>query len=214
MRTTLLLLLIAAPALAQGPLPETDQMRAKTLDKRFPRDILAAIPQARSFSWQPVAPKALKRSLKVPLAAEPKIDPRLAKQDRGFVERHRPALEQLALGLNADPPRPEFPQFAAGPRSNGPTLSSFEILQLAPLSRSSDAKLALSGDPATLAARPFTAPLATESRGPTPPRSDITIPDPFVIQREAKLPVIPPDTDPPAPSFGSPERPYLPLEGK
>ena len=95
--------------------------------------------------------------------------------------------------------------------STGPIPKGLGLL--AALSKSSDPKLALTGDPATIAARPFTAPLATESRGPAPPRSDIGIPDPFVVQREAKLPVIPPDTDPPAPSFGSPERPYLPLEG-
>jgi hypothetical protein len=212
--SVLTVLLIATPALGQMPVDDTAAMRAKSFDKRFPREVTTALSEPRSYSWQPVSPKVLKRSLKVPLAAEVKLDPRVATLDRGHVERHRPALEQLALGLGADPPRPEYPIFAAGPRSTGSSLPPLEIVQLPPLSKSSDAKLSLSGDPATLAARPFTSPLTTASRGSAPPRSDIGIPDPFVVQREAKLPVLPPDADPPAPTFDSPERPYLPLEGK
>lgn len=204
-------LLLAASTLAQAPLDETARLRAVSLGRRFPREVPTAFPEVRSISWQIQTPKSFKRSLKIPLAAEVKLDPRLATNDRGHIERQQPATEQLALGLNVDPPRPQYPILAAEPRSTGPSLSAFEVIQLPPLSRTSDAKLTLNGDPATVATRPYTSPVATASRGAAPPRSDIGIPDPFVVQREAKLPVIPPDSDPPAVSFSVPERPVLPL---
>jgi hypothetical protein len=206
-----LLLLMVVPVAAQMPADETTAMRSAA-EKRFPRELPSAIPEARSYAWQATVPKTFKRSLKVSLAAELKLDPRLAVHDRGYVERHRPALEQLALGLNADPPRPQYPILAAGARATGDSLSPLEIVQLPLLSRTSDAKISLSGDPATVAARPYTAALVTASRGSAPPRLDIVIPDPFVIQREAVLPVFPPDADPPAISLGVPQRPMLPLE--
>ncbi len=152
--------------------------------------------------------------MRPPLPAELKLEPRLAVQDRGLVERKRPALEQLALGLAADPPRPEYPLLAAGPRVTGDSLAELEIYQIPPLSRTSDAKLTLSNDPATIATRPYTAPIVTASRDSAPPRYDIGIPDPFVIRREAALPVITPDTDPPAVTFETPARPVLPVEEK
>ena len=211
-RTFPVWLLLVAPILAQAPLDETARMRAVQLEKRFPREVSAALPEARSFSWQIVTPKSFKRSLKIPLAAEVKLEPRLATTDRGHVERQSAATEQLALGLNADPPRPQYPILAAGSRATGPSLSPYELVQLPPLSRTSDAKLTLNGDPASVATRPYTSPVTTASRGAAPPRNDIGIPDPFVVQREAKLPLIPPDADPPAVSFSVPERPVLPLE--
>lgn len=211
-RLSVILLLLASPALAQLPVEETAQMRSQRLERQFPREISAALPEPHSYSWQLPAPKSLRNSLKVPLPAEPKLEPRLASADRGHVERQRPALEQLALGLSADPPRPQYPLLAAGPRAAGPTRSTFEVVQLPPLSKTSDAPLTLEGDPATVAARPYTAALATASRGPAPPRSDIVIPDPFVIRREARLPPVPPDRDPPALSFGIPQRPELPVQ--
>jgi len=202
-------------ALAQSPSPdEAAQMRAAALEKRFPRELPSAIPEARWHAWQPVVPKSLKRSLRPPLAAELRLEAHLAGMDRGHAERRRPATEQLALGLSADPPRPQYPILEAGPRSNGLSLSTFELVQLPPLSRSTDPKLSLSGDPASIATRPYTAARVTASRGPAAPRNDIGIPDPFVIQREAKLPTLPPDTDPPAPSFDVPERPMLPVASK
>ena len=213
-RFALLIMLSASTALAQAPVDETAAMRAASLEKRLPRELPSALPQPSSFSWQQQTPKGWKSSLKIPLAAEPKLEPRLAKADRGYVERHRPALEQLALGLSADPPRPEYPTFAAGPRATGSSLSSFELFQLPPLSRTSDAPLTLSGDPASIAARPFTSPLATATRGPAPPRADIVIPDPYAVRREMTLPKMPPDVDPPALSFGVPERPTFELAEK
>jgi hypothetical protein len=203
----LLLTLLVPPALAQMPVDEAAALRAVTLEKRMSRELLLALPQPGSYSWQQPAPPSLRRSLKVPLAAEPKLEPRLAKADHGHVDRHRPALEQLALGLAADPPRPQYPTFATGPRAAGPALPPFELVQLPPLSRTSDAPLTLLNDPASIAARPFTAPLAVATRGPAPPRSDIVIPDPFAIRREMTLPPMRPDADPPALSFGVPERP-------
>lgn len=210
----LITLLFASSALAQMPLDETAAMRAASIGKRVPRELPATLPQPSSYSWQQQTPQALRRSLKIPLAAEPKLDPRLAKADRGYAERHRPALEQLALGLSADPPRPQYPIFAAGPRATGPSLSAQELVQLPPLSRTSDAPLSLSGDPASVAARPFTSPLASATRGPAPPRSDIAIPDPYAVRREMTLPKMPPDADPPALSFGVPERPMFELAEK
>jgi hypothetical protein len=214
-RTSLLIaLLFASGALAQMPVDETAAMRAASVEKRLPRELPSALPQPSSYSWQQQTPKLLQRSLKIPLAAEPKIDARLTKADRGYAERHRPALEQLALGLSADPPRPQYPIFAAGPRATGPSQSAFDLVQLPPLSRTSDAPLSLSGDPASIAARPFTSPVAIASRGPAPPRSDIVIPDPYAIRREMTLPKMPPDVDPPALSFGVPERPMFELTEK
>jgi hypothetical protein len=213
-RALLLILLLPSPALAQMPVDETAAMRAASLEKRLRRELPSALPQPYSYSWQQPTPKVLTRSLKIPLAAEPKFDPRLARADRGYVERRRPALEQLALGLSADPPRPEFPILVAGPRASGSSLSTYELFQLPPLSRTSDAPLTLSGDPASIAARPFTSPLATATRGPAPPRSDIAIPDPFAIRREMTLPPMRPDADPPALSFGVPERPMFELAEK
>lgn len=210
----LLVVLLASTAAAQMPVDETATMRAVGLEKRFPRELPTALPEPASYSWQQQSPAALRKSLKIPLAAEPKIEPRLAQADHGYVERQRPALEQLALGLSADPPRPEFPTFSTGPRATGPSLSPLELVQLPPLSRTSDAPLTLTGDPASVAARPFTAPLATASRGPAPPRSDIAIPDPFAIRREMTLPAMRPDADPPALSFGVPERPMFELAEK
>lgn len=212
-RVLLLLVLLASSALAQVPVDETAAMRAASLEKRLPRELPSALPGPYSYSWQPT-PKQFRKSLKIPLAAEPKFDSRLAKSDRGYVERHRPALEQLALGLNADPPRPEYPIFAAGSRATGSSLSSFELFQLPPLSRTSDASLTLSGDPASVAAKPFTSPLASATRGPAPPRTDIVIPDPYAVRREMTLPKMPPDVDPPALSFGVPERPMFELAEK
>ena len=207
-------LLFAANALAQMPGDETAAMRAANVDKRLPRELPSTLSQPYSYSWQQQTPKLWQRSLKVPLAAEPKLDPRLAQADHGYVERHRPALEQLALGLSADPPRPQYPIFATGPRAAGSSLSALELVQLPPLSRTSDAPLTLSGDPASQAARPFTSPLATATRGPAPPRTDIAIPDPYAVRREMTLPKLPPDVDPPALSFGAPERPMFELEAK
>jgi hypothetical protein len=210
----LLVMLSASTALSQMPVDETAAMRAASLEKRLPRELPGVLAQPPSYSWQQPTPEAWRGSLKIPLAAEPKLDPRLANADRGYVERHRPALEQLALGLSADPPRPEYPTFASGPRAAGSALSTFELLQLPPLSRTSDAPLTLSGDPASIAVRPFTAPLAAATRGPAPPRSDIAIPDPYAIRREMTLPPMRPDADPPALSFGVPERPMFELAEK
>lgn len=214
MRCFAILLLIVPPslALAQMPVDETAALRAASLEKRLPRELPTALPQPFSYSWQQPTPASLRRSLKIPLAAEPKVDPRLATADRGYIERHRPALEQLALGLSAEPPRPQFPIFTAGPRATGSSLSTFELVQLPPLSRTSEPPLSLSGDPASVAARPFTAALATATRGPAPPRSDLAIPDPYAVRREMTLPKMPPDADPPALSFGVPERPMFALE--
>ena len=214
MRTAALLLLtlLTSPLLAQMPVDEAAALRAVTLEKRMPRELPPALPQPGSYSWQQPAPQSLRRSLKTPLAGEPKLEPRLAKADRGYVERHRAALEQLALGLTADPPRPQYPTFATGPRATGPALAPFELVQLPPLSRTSDAPLTLINDPASVAARPFTAPLAVATRGPAPPRSDTVIPDPFAIRREMTLPAMRPDADPPALSFGGPERPVFEVE--
>jgi hypothetical protein len=208
------MLMSASCSLAQAPVDETAAMRAANVDKRLPRELPLTLPQPHSYSWQQQTPKLWRQSLKIPLAAEPKLDSRLAKADRGYVERHQPALELLALGLSADPPRPQYPIFATGARATGSSLSTFEPLQLPPLSRTSDAPLTLSGDPASIAARPFTSPLASATRGPAPPRSDIVIPDPYAVRREMTLPKMPPDVDPPALSFGVPERPILELAEK
>ena len=134
-------------------------------DDAAEKRVLRDLPRAPFLPMAADRAKWLKGHMRTALAAELKLDPRLAVPDRGYVERKRPALEQLALGLGADPPRPEYPILAAGPRATGDSLAALEVYQIPPLSRSSDAKLTLTGDPATMATRPYTAPLVTASRG-------------------------------------------------
>lgn len=207
---TLFAMLLSA-AVAQSP-PE--QLRARALEQRFPRELPLAVPARGSPEWQSVAPGALRKSLRPPMAAEIKLDPRVGEADRGYVDRTPKTVEQMSLVLAAEPPRPEYPLLPAGPKVSGPSLAKLEVLQLPPLSRSTDAPLSLAGDPATKAMRPITAAVVKETRGPAPPRNDVAIPDPFIVQREAALPVLARDADPPATVLGTPERPQLPVAAK
>ncbi len=189
---------------------EPAEMRAAA-ESRAQRELPALLPEPRSYEWQAVTPRWFKRPM---LPAQPADLPplaRFASPDSGYVERMSPALEQLALGLSADPPQPEFPSLAAGPRVSGDALAAWEYLQIPPLSRSVDAPLTLTGDPATVATRPYTAPLVTTSRSSPAARNEIAVPDPFLAQREISLPVLPADRDPPAANFAIPERPVLPV---
>lgn len=206
-----LLLTMCAIAFAQQSDDEPAKLRRGTIESAARRELAPALGLRTSWSWQPIAPKSFKRSLAPPSQAPSGLAPRLAKAERGYVERFRPATEQLALGLSADPPRPNQPQCIAGARSFSPSPSAATVLQIPNLSKSSEAKLSLDTDPATIATKPYTAGIATATRGPAPPREGIGVPDPFIAEREVRLAKTPGDDDPPAISLGAPERPVLPV---
>jgi hypothetical protein len=124
--------------------------------------------------------------------------------------RFTAATEQLALGLTGDPPRPVYPQFEAGPRAVAPALSSQEHLLIPPLSRTSEAKVSLANDAATISLKPYTAAEVKVSRGAAPARNE-AVPDPFVARQEVQLRALPPDMDPPPLRFDLPDRPLLPV---
>jgi hypothetical protein len=208
---TFCLLLIASVAFAQQSDDELTKLRRATVESTARRELSPALAPRTSWSWQPIAPKSFNRSLAPPSQAPSGLAPRLAKAERGYVERFRPATEQLALGLSADPPRPNQPQFIAGARSYNPSPSAVTVLQIPNLGKSSEAKLSLDTDPATIATKPYTAGVATATRGAAPPREGIGVPDPFLAEREVRLAKTPTDDDPPAISLGTPERPLLPV---
>jgi hypothetical protein len=208
---TIALLLISSLARAQQTDDEPAKLRRATVESAARRDLPAALAPRTSWSWQPIVPKNFKRSLAPPSQVPSGLMPRLAKAERGYVERFRPATEQLALGLSKDPPRPNFPEFSPGPRSYSPSPSPLAVLQVPPLGRTSEAKLSLDRDPATIATKPYTASISNATRGLAPPREGIGIPDPFVAEREVRLAKTPADADPPAISLGAPERPVLPV---
>lgn len=210
----LLMLAQVGASQAQQPNDEVQKMRERTIETAARRELPAALSPRTSWSWQPVTPRTFKRSLRPIPTVDGALAPRLAKAERGYVERFRPATEQLALGLSADPPRPAYPQLNAGPRGYSPSPPPLAVLQVPNLGRTSEAKLVLDGDPATIATRPYTAPLATATRGAAPARAGIGIPDPFVAEREVRLTKPPVDNDPPAISLGTPERPLLPVAPK
>jgi hypothetical protein len=207
----LTLLLVPSAAFAQLSDDEPTRLRRATIESAARRDLSPALAPRTSWQWQPLAPKSFKRSLAPPSQTPSGLTPRLAKAERGYVERFRPATEQLALGLSADPPRPNQPQFVAGARSYSPSPSAVTVLQIPNLGKSSEAKLSLDTDPATIATKPYTAGIATATRGPAPPREGIGVPDPFIAEREVRLAKTPNDDDPPAISLGAPERPVLPV---
>lgn len=184
---------------------EVERLRSST-ETQVTRQTISAVVDNRSASWQASAPKSLKHSLRPHTSGDFKLSPRLDSQERGTIDRFTAATEQLPLGLSADPPRPSFPQFAAGPRSSGTALSTLEHLQLPLLSRTSDPPFLLTIDPATIAAKPFTMSIVKAIREPAAPRADV-IPDPFIARDEVQLRAIPIDTDPPAVSLEMPEKP-------
>jgi hypothetical protein len=215
MRTSAAIFLVfvcSLSARAQEPGSPAADLRSQTHRQRY----LPELP--RSSSVAPTRPDSTaeallsaRRSLRPASPAELALEARVAVADRGYVERHRPATEQLALGLDADPPRPSYPLLATGPRSNGPPNSPYEQIQLPPLRNLAEERATLTGDPATIAARPLTAPRITASRGPAPVRNDLVPPDPLAIGEEIKIGDLPPDADPPAAVFSVPIRPTLPV---
>ena len=130
--------------------------------------------------------------------------------ESGVKQRFAAATEQLALGLTGDPPRPAYPQMAAGPRALAPSLSSQEHLLIPPLSRTSEANVSLQNDAATITLKPYTAAEVKATRGPAPARTE-AIPDPFIASQEVKLRAVLPDNDPPPLRFDLPDRPLLPV---
>lgn len=214
MRTKLcfivILLLAVSRAAAQEPATtEVARMRALSLGQ-LSRETPAAITDNRTTPWQPAAPKTLRRSSRPPLVAEYKFAPHISQTEFGVKHRFAPATAQLALGLTGDPPRPAYPQMAAGPRAVAPSLSSNEHLLIPPLSRTSEAKLDLQNDAATMTLKPYTAAEVKASRGSAPARSEV-IPDPFGARQEVQLRAIPADNDPPPLRFDLPVRPQLPV---
>ena len=202
-------LLVVSRAAAQDPATtEVARMRAAALGQ-LSRETAAAVNDNHTTSWQPTVPKSLRRSSRPPLPAEYKFTPHVSQTESGVKHRFAPATEQLALGLTGDPPRPAYPQMATGPRALAPSLSSQEHLLIPPLSRTSEAKIDLQNDAATITLKPFTASEVRASRGSAPARSE-AIPDPFVASQEVRLRTIPPDNDPPPLRFDLPDRPHFP----
>lgn len=196
-------------AAQEAPFTEVERMRAASL-AQFPREAPAAVTNNGTTSWQAPAPKSLRKSSRPPLSADYKFAPHISLAETGTKQRFAAATEQLALGLTGDPPRPTYPQLEAGPRSFAPSLSSQEHLLIPPLSRTSEAKVNLGSDAATVTLKPFTAAVVTASRSPAPARTE-SIPDPFIAGQEVQLRVVPPDIDPPPLRFDLPERPLLPV---
>jgi len=202
-------LAIAAAASQDAPPSEAERMRSASLGL-LPREAPAALSDNRTTPWQQPTPKSLRKSLRAPLVAEYKFAPHVSVAESGTKQRFTAATEQLALGLTGEPPRPAYPQLAAGPRSLAPALSSQEHLLIPPLSRTSEAKVSLTNDPATVSLKPFTAAVVNASRGPAPARTE-SVPDPFVAAAEVRLRTVPPDNDPPPLRFDLPDRPLLPV---
>lgn len=201
------LLAIDAATAQQAQPSEAERMRSAALGQ-LSRETPAAVSDYRTTIWQQATPKILRRSLRPPLVVEYKFAPHISAAESGTKQRFAAATEQLALGLTGDPPRPTYPQLDAGPRGLAPALSSQEHLLIPPLSRTSEAKVSLANDPATIMLRPFTAAAVTASRGPAPARTE-SIPDPFVASQEVQLRAALPDSDPPPLRFDLPDRPLL-----
>jgi hypothetical protein len=193
----------------EPPLTEAGRMRAASL-AQLSGEAPAAVTNNGTTAWQQPAPKSLRRSLRPPLVAEYKFSPHISPTESGVKQRFARATEQLALGLTGDPPRPAYPQLAAGPRALAPSLSSQQHLLIPPLSRTSEAKVNLQNDAATVTLKPYTAAEVKATRGAAPARTE-TIPDPFIASQEVRLRAVPPDTDPPPLRFDLPERPKLPV---
>ena len=197
-------------AAAQEAAPsEADRMRTATL-AQLPREVPAAVTKNQTTAWQATSPKSLRKSARPPQNADYKFAPHVSVAESGTRYRFSPATEQLALGLTGDPPRPVYPQLDAGPRSVGASFASQEHLLLPPLSRSSEGKVNLANDAATVSLKPYTAAEVRASRSSAPARSE-TIPDPFVASQEVRIRAIAPDNDPPPLHFDLPERPLLPV---
>lgn len=205
----LCLLVIATVSAQDASLSEAGRMRAASLSQ-LSREAPAAVNNNRTTPWQLPAPKSLRKSSRVPLVAEYKFAPHISPAESGTKQRFTAATEQLALGLTGDPPRPAYPQMDAGPRGLAPALSSNEHLLIPPLSRTSEAKVSLANDAATVTLKPYTSAVVNASRGPAPARTE-SIPDPFVAIQEVRLRAAVPDNDPPPLRFDLPERPLLPV---
>ena len=202
------LLAVAIASAQEATLDEAARMRAASL-KQLAVEAPLAVSTYRTLNWQSLAPKSFRRSLRPPLVAEYKFTPRTIGVETGTVLRFSPATETLALGLSNDPPRPAYPQLAAEARSVGLAISIHEHLLLPPFSRTSEAKVSLVNDPASITLKPHTAPIVKVTRGPIPIREERTA-DPFSARQEVQLRTIPPDTDPPPPNLELPSRPKLP----
>lgn len=203
-------LLVGGLVAAQEPPPnEVGRMRAASLGQ-LSREVPTAVTNNRTTSWQLPAPKSLRRSSRPSVVADYKFAPHVSPTERGVKQRFVAATEQLALGLTGDPPRPAYPQLDAGPRALAPSLSSQEHLLIPPLSRTSEAKVNLQSDAATITSKPYTAAEIKASRGPAPARTE-SIPDPFVARQEVQLRALLPDNDPPPLRFDLPDRPLLPV---
>lgn len=193
----------------EPPLNEVGRMRAASLGQ-MSREAPAAVTNNQTTPWQQPAPKSLRRSSRPPLVAEYKFTPHVSPTESGVKHRFTAATEHLALGLTGDPPRPAYPQMAAGPRALASSLSNQEHLLIPPLSRTSEAKVSLENDAATITLKPYTAAEVKATRGAAPARTE-AIPDPFIVSQEVKLRAVLPDTDPPPLRFDLPDRPLLPV---
>jgi hypothetical protein len=193
----------------EAPLTEVERMRAASLAP-FPREAPAAVTNNTTTPWQQPAPKSLRKSSRPPLVAEYKFAPHVSATETGTKQRFAAATETLALGLTGDPPRPAYPQLEAGPRSFAPSFTAQEHLLIPPLSRTSEAKVTLASDAATITLKPFTSAVVNASRPPAPARTE-SIPDPFVAREEVRLRAVPPDNDPPPLRFDLPDCPLLPV---
>lgn len=203
------LLVVVTVAAQDSALSEAGRMRAASLSQ-LSREAPAAVNNNRTTTWQQPAPKSLRKSSRPPLVAEYKFAPHVSGVESGTRQRFTAATEQLALGLTGDPPRPAYPQLDAGPRGLAPALSSQEHLLIPPLSRTSEAKVSLANDAATVTLKPYTSAVVNASRGPAPARTE-SVPDPFVAIQEVRLLTVPPDSDPPPLRFDLPQRPLLPV---
>jgi hypothetical protein len=207
-----LLSFAGAPGGAQDD-AATLQPRATLMEKSFPRALPQSLAEPRAWSWQSIAPRELRRSLKPAQPAELKLGARLSNADLGYLERQRPAVEQLALGLDRDPPRPEYPQLIAAPKASLVERNPYELVQFSPLSRSAEARPSLVGDEATQNTRRYTLAIVSAGRNAAPVTS-YAIADPFEVRREATTPKLPPDADPPEVNLAIPDRPRLELDSE